>query len=186
MRVSEQDTTVILADPPWPHANGSRTNSGKSPKYPLMLLREVEGVGPTVKGIAGDNAVLFMWATSPHLPGAIEVMKAWGFTYKSFRVWRKGRIACGFWTRSNAEIVLIGERGRPAAPVIGSVWPTVFRGDRAEARHSSKPSAMHVQVEESWPNARKVELFARVTREGWECIGADLGQSLTPEGVTPV
>lgn len=45
MRVAGEKTTVIIADPPWPHANGSRTNSGKSPKYPLMNLREIAALG---------------------------------------------------------------------------------------------------------------------------------------------
>lgn len=76
MRVSDASTTVMLADPPWPHANGSRTNSGKSPKYPLMNLREIAALGPAVSELAGSHAVLYLWSTGPHLPGAINTVAA--------------------------------------------------------------------------------------------------------------
>ena len=183
-RVSCNETTVILADPPWPHANGSRTNSGKSPKYPLMNLREIAALGPTIIAEAGEHAMLALWATGPHLPGAVDVLRSFGFTYRSFRVWRKRKIACGFWVRSNAEIVLIGERGRPSSPRGGTLRRTIFDGDAVTPEfHSSKPSELHEMAESSWPESRKVELFATAERPGWECYGTDLGYLITPDGV---
>lgn len=186
MRVSADKTTVIVADPPWPHANGSRTNSGKSPKYPLMNLRELEALGDAVQRLAGENAVMYLWATAPHLPGAFGVLTRWGFRYRSFHIWRKTRIACGFWARSNAEIVLIGERGRPCAPNGSLLLTTVVDGRAEEARHSAKPSFVHESVERLWPEARKIELFARRERLAWECYGFDLGHRIGPAGVRAV
>ena len=178
MRVRDDKTTVVIADPPWPHANGSRTNSGKSPKYPLMNLREIAALGPTVAEQAGDDAVLYLWATGPHLPGAIATMQAWGFTYRSFHVWKKDRIACGFWSRSNAEICLVGERGGPSATPASLLSTSVIDGDAWSARHSSKPDAIHLMVERLWPSARKVELFGRARRHGWDVFGSDLGHQI--------
>jgi N6-adenosine-specific RNA methylase IME4 len=184
MRVSEEKTTIVIADPPWPHANGSRTNSGKSPKYKLMLLREIEELGETVRGISGDNSVLYMWATTPHLYGAMNVMLAWGFNHRSIHVWSKKKIACGFWARSNAEIVLIGERGKPAPPRI--LRATIFNGESEAPDHSSKPPVLHEIVESAWPSGKKVELFARRKRSGWDCIGYELGHLITASGVVAI
>lgn len=183
MRVAVKDTTVIVADPPWPHANGSRTNSGKSPKYPLMNLREIAALGPTVTRLAGDNAVLYLWATSPHLPGAIDTVSAWGFTYRSFHVWSKDRVACGFWSRSNAELCIVAERGRPAAPPASLLLTSVIEGAPEADGHSTKPSVIHALVERLWPDARKIELFARREREGWRGVGYDLGQRIHETGI---
>jgi N6-adenosine-specific RNA methylase IME4 len=182
-RVGGADTAVIVADPPWPHANGSRTNSGKSPKYPLMNLREIGALGPVVELLAGDDAVLYLWATTPHLPGAIDTMRAWGFTYRSLHVWRKSRLACGFWARSNAEIVLVGERGRPCAPIGSLLSPTIMEGAPEANGHSTKPSTVHEMTERLWPDARKIELFARRSRRGWESYGSDLGHKITASGL---
>lgn len=183
MRVPAKQTTVLIADPPWPHANGSRTNSGKSPKYPLMNIREICELGGCVRSIAGDNAVMYLWATGPHLPGALDVVGAWGFVHRSFHVWRKPKIAAGFWARSDAELCLIAERGRPCPPDASRLPRTVLDGKRREARHSSKPDDIHEIAERLWPDARKVELFARSSREGWHQFGHDLGSAITPHGV---
>lgn len=183
MRASQEQTTVLIADPPWPHANGSRTNSGKSPKYPLMNICEICDLGTCVRSIVGDHAVLYLWATGPHLPGAFDVMRAWGFAHRSFHVWRKPNIAAGFWARSDAEICLIAVRGRPCAPRASLLPRTVIDGERKEARHSSKPDDIHEIAERLWPAARKVELFARSIRPGWDAIGHEVGKTVTPLGV---
>lgn len=185
MRVSGAETTIAIIDVPWPHANGSRTNSGKSPKYPLLNLKEIAALGPIVKREVGEHAIACCWATAPHLPGAIDTLKAFGFKYRSFRIWRKKKVACGFWVRSDAEIVLIGERGRPAAPC--HLRRTIFDGDPVTREfHSSKPDELHDMADLAWPEARKIELFATRERSGWECYGADLGHSITPDGIIPL
>jgi len=183
VRVSGEQTVVVLADPPWPHANGSRTNSGKSPKYPLMNLREIAALASTVGTLSGEDAVLYLWATTPHLPGAIDVLRAWGFIYRSFHVWQKSRVACGFWARSNAEILLIGEKGRPQGTTPELLMPTILAGEPLPNGHSSKPSVVHKMIERLWPHSRKVELFARDRRAGWDSFGADIGTTITSTGI---
>lgn len=102
--------------------------------------------------------------------------------YRSFHVWRKPRVACGFWVRSDAELLLVAERGRPCAPLASALARTVFDGDAWADAHSAKPDFAHRQIEAQWPNARKVELFARSERVGWETMGADLGVLISPAG----
>lgn len=187
IRAACDQTTILIADPPWPHANGSRTNSGKSPKYPLMNLKEIAALGPTVMAEAGEHSIMCLWGTAPHLPGAIDTLKAFGFTYRSFRIWKKPRMACGFWVRSDAEIVLIGERGRPAEPARGTLRRTIFDGDPiAREFHSSKPRELHEMIGCSWPEARKIEMFATRRMEGWQCYGSDLGTLITPCGIISI
>jgi N6-adenosine-specific RNA methylase IME4 len=79
------------------YAAGNGTNSGKSPKYPLLNLREIAALGDVVADLAGRGAVLYLWATIPHLPEAIDTLAAWGFRYRSLHVWKKTRVACRFW-----------------------------------------------------------------------------------------
>jgi N6-adenosine-specific RNA methylase IME4 len=148
-----------------------------------MNLREIKELRGAVAALSGDHAVLYAWATAPHLPGAIDVLSAWGFTYRSYLVWKKSKIACGFWARSNAEIVLIGERGRPCAPASATLPATVFEAPALQIRHSSKPDRLHEIIEASWPRSRKIELFARTERVGWEAYGTDLGHVIGPGGV---
>ena len=178
MKMRNANVTVMIADPPWPHANGSRTNSGKSPKYQLMNLKEIAALGPVVTKLAGDDAVLYLWATCPHLPGAIATIESWGFRYRSYLVWRKQTVASGYWARSDAEICLIAEKGYPQGPDKSSLPRTIIEGQRVQGRHSSKPDAVHGIVERLWPNARKVELFGRTMRAGWEVYGDEFGHDL--------
>ncbi len=147
-----------------------------------MLLSEICALGPTVRELAGDHAVLYLWVTAPCLLKSGEVLEAWGFTYRSYHVWAKDQPACGFWNRSDAEVCLVAERGRPAAPS-DALPRTVLRASRLRTAHSSKPSVVHEVVERLWPAARKVELFARAVRPGWACYGSDLGTLLTPTGI---
>lgn len=183
MRIADNETTVLIADPPWPHANGSRTNSGKSPKYPLMNLKQLSALGVGVQKLVGPNAVLYLWSTGPHLPGALETIDAWGFTYRSFHVWAKHRPACGFWARSDAELCLIAERGKPAKPLASQLPRSTITGKPETVRHSAKPDAIHLIAERLWPAARKIEFFARTTRKGWEGYGSDLGHRITEHGI---
>lgn len=99
---------------------------------------------------------------------------------------RKRRAACGYWSRSDAELVLVGERGRPAQPTPGKLSTSVIEGEPADRRHSSKPDNLHRIVESVWPTARKIELFARRTRPGWLCCGGDLGHEITVSGIRSV
>jgi N6-adenosine-specific RNA methylase IME4 len=119
------------------------------------------------------------------LPQAIEVMEAWGFTYKTCAVWSKDRIGTGYWFRNKHEILLIGTRGKVPAPAMGTQWPSLILAP--VGRHSEKPVVFCEMIENYFPTLPKIELHARgvVSRPGWDVWGLEAPSSVDnrPPGV---
>jgi N6-adenosine-specific RNA methylase IME4 len=116
--------------------------------------------------------VLFLWATSPHLEQAFEVIKRWGFAYKSSLVWVKNRIATGYWARNRHELLLIATRGDIPAPDPAIVPDSVVEAPVGE--HSAKPAVFRSIIEQMTPGLSRIELFARgEAPEGWQFWGFD-------------
>jgi N6-adenosine-specific RNA methylase IME4 len=113
--------------------------------------------------------VLFLWATVPMLPEALDVMGAWGFAYKSHFVWMKDRPGTGYWNRNQHELLLVGTRGEVPAPAPGTQYASVVPAK--VTRHSAKPQAFAEMIEELFPNTPAIELFARAPRLGWDTWG---------------
>src|SRR5262249_39426256 len=104
---------VIYADPPWSYGNSQLSDglqySQARDHYPTMALEELCGL--PVRGWAEDDAVLFLWATSPILREAFEVVRAWGFEYKASFVWDKQHAAIGHYNGVGHEFLLVCTRG---------------------------------------------------------------------------
>jgi N6-adenosine-specific RNA methylase IME4 len=124
-----------------------------------------------VPSIAAPDCVLFLWATQPTLPQALDVMSAWGFSYKTGFVWVKNHIGLGFWCRNRHELLLLGARGNVPAPAHGTQWDSVIEATRG--RHSEKPLIIYDLIESYYPTLPKIELFARSVRPGFDCWGAE-------------
>ena len=148
-----------------------------------------------IESSAAKDAVLVMWGTWPKLPLVLDVMVAWGFEFVTGFPWiklnRNGspRSGVGFWTRGCTEYVLIGKRGKPNRKMprtetpVGLLLPgSVFYATRPK-QHSEKPLGLHEWLEKMFPDVRRVELFARRERVGWDCYGLDLGWSISPDGI---
>lgn len=164
---------VILADPPWRFAGNSEKRPGRNAfgHYPCMRLPDIMAL--PVKEIASKDALLLMWVTVPFAELAFDVVKAWGFKYKSQVTWQKDRIGTGYWARNRHEPVYICTRGRFPCPK-----PTLFSDsviERPRQEHSRKPPDIHRAVNRALPDARKLELFARSSSEphlrGWNVWG---------------
>jgi N6-adenosine-specific RNA methylase IME4 len=112
---------------------------------------------------------MFMWATSPLLPLALEVMEAWGFSYRTCMVWVKDKIGMGYYARQRHELLLIGRRGNLPVPEPANRPDSVHQAPRTE--HSKKPHLFYDLIEAMYPHMPKVELFARRPREGWAAWG---------------
>ena len=112
-----------------------------------------------------------MWATVPMLPHALEVMKAWGFDYRSHCVWLKNRVGTGYWFRNVHELLLIGIKGDVPAPAPGTQWESAFDADAGD--HSEKPREAYEMLEAYFPTLPKIELNAKRRREGWDAWGAE-------------
>ena len=107
------------------------------------------------------------------LEQTFEVLRAWGFVYKSGLVWDKGAVGTGYWIRGQHEHLLICTRGNPPLPPLESVPASVIREGRRE--HSRKPEASYLIIEKMYPSLPKIELFARNARPGWAAWGNQVG-----------
>lgn len=182
---------VILADPPWRFKNYSAKGEGKNPvaHYHCMPLDEIARL-PVAQLASGDGAACVMWATAPMLSEALDLLRAWGFRYKTGGAWSKlsktgEKIAfgTGYIYRSAAEFFLLGQFG-DVAPMSRSVRNLI--GDdlaglaewaiAAPVReHSRKPPQMHEALEQLF-DGPYCELFAREWRPGWDCWGDEIGK----------
>jgi N6-adenosine-specific RNA methylase IME4 len=79
--------------------------------YSTMTTSEIMALAPQIEGITAKDCVLFLWATGAMCDQAFDLMRAWGFKYKSQYVWIKDRAATGFWNRNRHELLLIGTKG---------------------------------------------------------------------------
>jgi N6-adenosine-specific RNA methylase IME4 len=169
---------VILADPPWSFTTYSRKGKGRSAEahYDCMTFEQVKAL--PVAEWAADDAVLFLWATDPLLPRALEVIDAWGFAYKTVGFyWVKENASgegfftgMGFWTRANPEQCLLATRGRPKRQA-ADVKRLVVAPRR---EHSRKPDEIYERIERL-VDGPYLELFARASRPGWASWGAQAG-----------
>jgi N6-adenosine-specific RNA methylase IME4 len=125
-----------------------------------------------ISDICNKDSVLFLWATVPLLPEAFQVMKAWGYKYKTMITWRKiMSLGMGFWYRGQTEHLLFGIRGKIKA----------FRMQECNViqhkveKHSKKPDVFRKLVERSTVDLNpKIELFAREKVSGWDCWGNEI------------
>ena len=158
---------VIYADPPW------RYDASETPdfrrienQYPTMTLPDIKALAAQGEVPAADDAVLFLWATSPKLPEALEVMAAWGFTYRTCAAWVKDRIGMGYYFRQRHELLLIGKRGSLPVPEPSDRPDSVVSAPRTE--HSAKPGVFYELIEQMYPGMAYCEMFLRgEPREGW-------------------
>lgn len=156
---------LILADPAWEY-DFSRSNSRQiENQYLPSTLEDMK----RLQVPSAEDCVIFMWATSPKLREALELMAAWGFEYKTCMVWVKDQIGMGYYARQKHELVLIGTRGNLELPDPGIRPESVFYAPRTE--HSEKPDTIYEIIELMYPTYKKLEMFARKQRPGWEVWG---------------
>jgi N6-adenosine-specific RNA methylase IME4/ParB-like chromosome segregation protein Spo0J len=174
---------VLYADPAWHFKAWSAGGQQKAAEmhYPTMTPAELAAM--PVAEIAAANSVLFMWAVPALFPEALDVLKAWGFEYKTFAVWVKPRIACGHWLRGQHEPLIVATRGNmPPPPALHS---SVFEGTTS-GRHSEKPTTIRDWISEAYPDAAKIELFARTApAPGWHVWGHEAVTSANADYQTP-
>lgn len=167
----------LMADPPWDFSNWSGKGERKNAKahYRCLPMAEIEAF--PVADLAAPDCLLWMWATNPMLDQQIGCLKAWGFTFKTAGTWVKttvhGKIAfgTGYIFRSSSEPILIGTRGNPKTS--RSIRSVLFGQVR---EHSRKPEEAFSVAERLMPAARRVELFSRTNRKGWEHWGDEVGK----------
>jgi N6-adenosine-specific RNA methylase IME4 len=170
---------TILADPPWAFLARSAKGEDRSAKnhYDVMNLPAIKAL--PVRERAAKNAVLLMWVTDTHLEQGLEVIKAWGFTFKTVGFyWAKTNskspgffTGMGFWTRANPEQCWLATRGEPKR--LAMDVPRLIVSPRRE--HSRKPDEAVERIERLLPGPY-LELFSRSERAGWDSWGSEAGK----------
>lgn len=159
---------LLYADPPWRYEHVVTESRAIENQYPTMALDEIKAL----RVPAADDSVLFLWATSPKLAEAIEVIAAWGFSYRTCAVWDKKRLGMGYYFRQQHELLLVAARGSLPVPEPSVRPPSIVRRDRG--KHSEKPDAFYRLLETMYPRLTerdRIELFARKARAGWSAWG---------------
>jgi N6-adenosine-specific RNA methylase IME4 len=176
---------VIYADPPWSY-NDTREGLGAGDDaqggvdwastaaqnhYPTMPLSDICALD--VKSLAADDCVLLMWGTFPLLSDGLEVIKAWGFKYKTAFVWDKIRGSFGHYHKANAEILFIATNGSCTPDLSDTKESQIGRFPRTV--HSRKPNEWRDLIDKLWSRGPRIELFQRKEKvpTHWHVWGAE-------------
>jgi N6-adenosine-specific RNA methylase IME4 len=184
--VGRKKFATILADPPWQFINRTgkvAPEHRRLSRYGTMTLPEICAL--PVESALASTAHLYLWVPNALLPNGLEVMKAWGFEYKSNLIWHKlrkdggsvGR-GVGFYFRNVTEIILFGVRGKNARTLQPGRTQVNYIGTR-KREHSRKPDEQYELIEACSPGPR-LEMFSRGTRNGWTVWGNQADDSYEP------
>ena len=171
---------IIYADPPWSYRDKRdkhpRLCGGALKHYQTMSMTSLRQI--PIPSLADENCMIFMWATFPNLQEALDLIKEWGFKYKTIGFsWiktnkRNGKpfFGIGYYTKSNCEICLIGVKGKPIK-VCNSVSSVLIS---PKEHHSKKPDIIRDKIVQLCGNIPRIELFARQKTEGWDTWGNEV------------
>jgi len=187
---------LIYADPPWQQKTGRRmdcykivdgkqiwnsvVNKSADMDYPTMTVQEIAAI--PVKSIIDKNAFLFLWVTNKYLLDSKEVINAWGFKYVSCITWKKKRMGGGLGgvVRVTSEHLLFCRRGNLKAT--GIIPESVIEAKRPYKNgypcSSKKPEIFAEMIQSVSPAGKKLEMFARDERFGWDVYGNQVNNSI--------
>ena len=177
MEFPKKKYKIIYADPPWRYNDKiNLQNEVAENHYLTMSLEDIKNL--EVSNITDKNCILFLWATMPLLQEAFEVIKSWGFKYKTCAfTWIKtnpkaGTIfkGIGRWVMGNAELCLLATKGKPHR--IAKNISQVVMAKRG--KHSVKPDEVRNRIVKLMGNLLRIELFAREKVEGWDVWGNEV------------
>jgi N6-adenosine-specific RNA methylase IME4 len=168
---------VLYADPPWKYIGLNQADEyGHAERHYDCLTDEQlcdyrPGNGTrTVKELADKDAVLFLWVTSPLLKRCFPIIEAWGFEYKASFIWDKNAHVMGHYNSVQHELLLICTRGQCTTPDLPKkLIRSVVQEERS--KHSEKPERFYEIIESMYRYGRKLELFSRNPRKGWDADG---------------
>ncbi len=185
--------STILADPPWQFQNRTGKMAPEHKRllrYPTMTLNDIKEL--PVALLADDPAHLYLWCPNAMLVSGLEVLKAWGFEYKSNIIWHKVRKdggsdgrGVGFYFRNVTEMILFGVRGKNKKKSRRTLAPARSQVNYLATRkreHSRKPDEIFDIIESCSPGPF-LELFARFPRLGWTTWGNENVEENESNGV---
>lgn len=161
---------VIVIDPPWEMKKSKRKVRPNqiAMDYPTMSLDDIKKLN--VKSLAEDNCMLFMWQIDKYLHNSLDILESWGFKYLITMAWDKGNGMSLHGFNRRTEYVVVGYRGKvdsfPKRPTVKTSFSAKSTG------HSIKPDVFYEMLDVI--PGTKVDVFARRSREGWDCIGNEI------------
>ena len=168
---------IILADPPWSYRDkASAGKRGACHKYKVQEQDWIKSLN--ISSLAAKDCTLFLWVTMPKLNEVFDVIKSWGFLYKTVAfTWVKRNkikdswfMGMGNWTRANAELCLLATMGKPKR-INASVYSVL---ESKIEKHSKKPNVIKTRIVELMGDLPRIELFAREKTSGWDCMGNEI------------
>jgi len=171
---------IIYADPPWSYRDKALAgNRGAACKYPTQDADWLNKL--PVNSMADKDCLLFLWVTMPKLNECFDLIRAWGFEYKTcaFTWVKKNKKAdswfwgMGRWTRANAELCLLATKGHPKR-INAGVHSII---DSPIGRHSEKPHETRERIISLVGDLPRIELFARQKTPGWDAWGNEVSSS---------
>jgi N6-adenosine-specific RNA methylase IME4 len=184
MDLPNKKYNIIYADPPWHYGSKSAINnsSGKTIKplnahYNTMTLNQLKEL--PIKKITKEDTACFMWVTDSHIDEALEILKSWGFKYKTIafnwvKTTSKGNYCKNVapWTMKSSEICLLGIKGKMTKYKQVNNIESLVIAERT--KHSRKPKEIRNRIELLFGNLPRIELFAREKTEGWDVWGNEV------------
>jgi len=181
---------IIYADPPWSYNDKMSGHSfSLDHEYETQDIEWIKRL--PVNEMADKDCALFLWAVNPLLPEAFDVIKAWGFKYKTVAfVWSKTTSNghwvsnMGRWTMGNVEMVLLATKGKPKR--IRKDIKQLVIAKRTE--HSKKPNIVRKNIVDLMGDVPRIEMFARGDKtkdlfgfnkfDGWDVFGNEVEDSI--------
>ena len=177
MKLPDKKYRIIYADPPWAYRSFEKMEMRGLAKnhYSTMSIEQIMDL--PVCDIADNDCMLFLWATFPSIDMALKVIESWGFVYKTAGfVWiktdknsQKPKTGMGWYTKSNAEVVLIGRKGS-FTKQHDNVCQVIIS---TASDHSKKPDEVRKRIIKLCGDLPRIELFARTQIHGWDTWGND-------------
>lgn len=191
MKAERKKYDVIYADPPWHFNVWSKKGTGRSAENHYKTQSADFLKNMNIDALCNQNSALLMWATFPCLEQALKLGSAWGFIYKTVAfTWVKTNknssglfLGMGYYTRANAEIVLLFTKGKPLPRKEKNVSQVLIS---PRGRHSEKPNEIRKRIVRLFGDVPRVELFARQSSsarnagnfEGWDLFGDEVDNSI--------
>lgn len=177
---TDQRYDLIVTDPPWKQAKGGKksvreNSSGKPLDYPVCSLEEIKEHLRVADALTSDNAVLFLWTIDKYLFDAEKMAKELGYKLHARMIWNKVTgIPAAFTVRYGHEYLLYMYKGKlvPVATEERGKIHTVFT--EQVKRHSQKPEISYEIINRLYPDLRKLEMYARLERDGYDCWGNEV------------
>jgi len=173
---------IIYADPPWKYRQGKSmgTNFQGAADSQYECMDYLDICKLPIKEITDNKCLLFIWATFPQIKEGLEVINSWGFQYKTVAfTWIKTNVkntnpffGIGYYTKSNAEVCLLGTKGNAHSLVKDNTISSIVITPKR--KHSSKPPEVRDKIVQLVGDVPRIELFARQKTEGWDAWGNEV------------